>query len=171
MSTEYPSTEVAGYFTELRGVAPSNAKALGLHKVARTSSTFWAFLVESAALATCGLPTVEADSEQTGRSALLTTLIATLPAPLQLSLQWGGHRHSRGFPICFGAALLDCVLPLSQQKPFSVASPSAVHFGPLFPRFCCQSRVKACDALPTTAAVSSSDPCGYLVSVCNALMP
>lgn len=116
MSNEYPSTEAGEYFTELRHLAALKCLSTWIRNVARTSSAFWTFLVGSAALANCGPQTVEADSEQAGRSALLTTLIATLPAPLQLSLQWCGHCHSRGFPVCFGAAHLDCVLPLAQQN-------------------------------------------------------
>jgi len=42
-----------------------------------------------------------------------------------------------------------------RNRTVSAAWPSAVHFGPLFPRFCCQFRVRTCDAASTAATTFS----------------
>jgi hypothetical protein len=90
-------------FAALRAQMP---KHLDFHNVARISYAFWASPIGSVALTTRGFTTVEADSEQTGRSALLATFIATFySCPPRLSPSESGSGRSRDFPICFGPAL------------------------------------------------------------------
>lgn len=100
----------------------SDAEAPEIHNVARISSTFWVSLIGSAALATCGLATVEADSEQTGRSALVAPFFAT--SFLQRSFRpTGAARYSRGFSICFRSRTTGLHRVTFATRSFSAALP------------------------------------------------
>jgi hypothetical protein len=115
-------------FAALRAQMP---KHLDFHNVARISYAFWVSPIGSVALTTCGLTTTA--SEQTGRSALLATFIATLIPVHSALAQWPGSGHSRDFPLCFGRHFRNCIPPLAQRNRFSCLTIGSSLWPPLSP--------------------------------------
>jgi len=118
-------------FAALRAQMP---KHLDFHNVARISYAFWASPIGSVALTTCGFATVEADSEQTGRSALLATFTAT-PIPVHRSFRPSGLDAVT--PVTFQSVLVphlrNCIPPLAQQNRLGCLTIGSSLWPPLSP--------------------------------------
>jgi hypothetical protein len=118
-------------FAALRAQMP---KHLDFHNVARISYAFWASPIGSVTLTTRGLATVEAASEQTGRSALLATFIATFDScPLRLSPSEPGSGRSRDFSVRFSPALPQLHSATCATEPFQSLDHRQFTLAPSFP--------------------------------------
>jgi hypothetical protein len=115
-------------FAALRAQMP---KHLDLHNVARISYAFWVSPIGSVPFTTCGLTTTA--SEQTGRSALLATFIATLIPEHPALARRPESGHSRDFPLCFGPALLQLHSATCATEPFQLLDHRQFTLAPSFP--------------------------------------